>query len=77
MTNTRTTSQVEAPRERTAFDIAVQIAGSQRELARVLDVSPQAVSLWRKRGVIPVHHVKKLSAIYGIARSVLNPGVFG
>lgn len=41
---------------KTPTDVAIEAVGSLTELARRLDVDPQVIVNWRKRG-IPVHQV--------------------
>jgi hypothetical protein len=35
---------------------------SSRKIARVCDVSDQAVSHWKKKGIIPIHAANRLQA---------------
>jgi len=48
--------------------------GSQTEIARACNVTPQAVYQWRK---VPVHHVLTVEALTGISRHDLRGDVFG
>lgn len=54
----------------------LRLNGKATALARLCRVSPQAVSLWRRKGVVPVSRVNQLSEMLGIPREKLNP-VFG
>lgn len=48
-----------------AFAAAIEKAGSKVNLATALGVSKAAVSQWR---AIPIRHVERVNALYGIAR---------
>lgn len=50
------------------IDKAVELAGSQQELARQLGVSQQAISEWVQRGYVPVGRVIEIEATYGVSR---------
>lgn len=59
-------------------DLALEaVAGNASALARLVGVSPQSVSLWKKKGVIPPSRVKQISEIFKIPREKLNPEIFG
>lgn len=53
-----------------------QLNGKAYALANLRGVSQQAVSLWRKKGVIPPERVNRVSGLLGIPREKLNP-IFG
>lgn len=53
-----------------------QLNGKAYALANLCGVSQQAVSLWRKKGVIPPERVNRFSGLLGIPREKLNP-IFG
>ena len=53
-----------------------QLNGKAYALANLCGVSQQAVSLWRKKGVIPRERVNRVSGLLGIPREKLNP-IFG
>ena len=53
-----------------------QLNGKAYALANLCGVSQQAVSLWRKKGVIPPERVNRVSGLFGIPREKLNP-IFG
>jgi len=44
-----------------ALKVAIDLVGSQAELARKLGVSPMTVTQWKRRGV-PVRRVKEIEA---------------
>ena len=50
-----------------------QLNGKAYALANLCGVSQQAVSLWRKKGVIPPERVNRVSGLLGIPREKLNP----
>lgn len=50
------------------IDKAVELAGSQQELAKQLGVSQQAISEWVQRGYVPVGRVIEIEATYGVSR---------
>lgn len=53
-----------------------QLNGKAYALANLCGVSQQAVSLWKKKGVIPTERVNRISGLLGIPREKLNP-LFG
>lgn len=53
-----------------------QLNGKACALANLCGVSQQAVSLWRKKGVVPPDRVNHISGLLGIPREKLNP-IFG
>ena len=61
------------------FDIVLKKMGSrQADLARVLNVSPQAVCQWVKgRRPIPVRLALRVETLCGVSRHELRPDVFG
>lgn len=58
---------------------AVQIAGSQAELARRIGgkVKQQHVNYWLKNGYIPPEHCVAIEAATGVSRHELRSDVFG
>lgn len=50
----------------TAIERAVQAAGSQTALAKVLGVTPQAVSAWVEQGFTPPYRVIGVAAATGV-----------
>lgn len=54
-------------------DRAIELAGSQSQLARDVGVTPQAVSKWQAAGQVGPEHVQIVSQLYGIPVSELNP----
>ena len=53
---------------------AVEAAGSQALLASSLGVTQQAVSLWVRRGFVPVSRVVEIETQFGVDRAELvNP----
>lgn len=46
------------------------------ELARQLNVTRQAIALWKNRGKIPAERVLAVEAISGVSRSVLRPDLY-
>ena len=55
------------------ISLAVGKAGSQAALAKVLGISPQAVSRWEK---IPVKRALKIEQKLGIPRHQLRPDIW-
>ena len=53
-----------------------QLNGKAYALANLCGVSQQAVSLWRKKGVIPPERFNRVSGLLGIPREKLTP-IFG
>lgn len=50
---------------------ALQQAGNQVQLAERLGVSQQAVSIWLRRGWVPVRRALEIEAQFGVARARL------
>lgn len=49
---------------------------TQSDLARQIGVKRATVSIWKKRGFIPVRNVKKVAEVTGIPTYVLCPEYF-
>lgn len=57
---------------------AVDVAGSQAALARLLGVSQPSVWKWLDRGkALPAEHVHAVVAATGISKEELRPDLFG
>lgn len=55
---------------------AIKAAGSQEKLAEKLGVSQQAISVWLRRGWVPLRRAQEIEALFGVARHrVLNPRI--
>jgi len=52
-------------------------AYGNNRLAADLGVSPQAVSMWAKRGVLPPRRVCAASRLLGVPAERLSPELFG
>lgn len=63
----------------TSIERAVQIVGSQSEVARQVGVKPQSVQQWVSSGRVPPHWCLTLERITNkqITRYDLRPDVFG
>lgn len=55
--------------------VLVERVGSQRKLAELLGVTPQAISLW-KLGKIPAERVLAIEGATGVSRRVLRPDLY-
>ena len=56
---------------------AVELAGSQSALARIVGVSQQAVFKWIRRGKqLPPEHVLAVEAATGVSRYDLRPDIY-
>ena len=60
-------------KEMSGIEQAVELAGSQTQLARQIGVTPQAVQQWVERGYVPPRRVPKVTEITGIPACLLNP----
>lgn len=57
---------------------AIRVAGSQSALARTLGVRQQAVSVWEKRGYVPLRRALEIEAQFGVPRArLINPRITG
>jgi DNA-binding transcriptional regulator YdaS (Cro superfamily) len=58
---------------------AIEVVGSQSELARLVGVSPQAVHAWTKGGAISALCASRIerATAGAITRSDLRPDIFG
>ena len=61
----------------TPIERAIDICGTQEELARRISKTQQAVSFWKRRGTIPAECVPAVEAATGIPRQELRPDLFG
>lgn len=60
-----------------ALERAIERVGSQRSLARLLNISQQSVSGWVKRGSpLPPKHVLAVETATGISRHDLRPDIY-
>lgn len=53
---------------------AKEAAGGPTALGRAIDLTPQAVSLWKE---VPAKHVLAVERITGISRHELRPDIYG
>lgn len=60
---------------RSAVEKAIKkLGGTQKDLSMFCGLkSAQAVQYWKKTGVIPARHVRKVSKATGVAAEELNP----
>lgn len=56
---------------------AIEVAGSQTKLARVIGATQGHVSQWLRRGKVPADKVLLIERATGIPRAELRPDVFG
>lgn len=54
----------------------IAIVGSQSELARLLNITPQAINGWRNKKIPPCR-VLMIEQISGVSRHELRPDVYG
>lgn len=60
--------------ELTGIELACYAAGGQAKLADLLGCSQQNVSMWRRRGWVPVDRVVEIEQATGVDRKLLiNP----
>jgi DNA-binding transcriptional regulator YdaS (Cro superfamily) len=65
------------PDSGSALDRAIEVAGSQSALARVLGVSQNAVSRWARRlTALPPEHVLAVEAATGVSKHELRPDIY-
>lgn len=57
------------------LNLAIAKAGSGVALARIVGVTPMAVSYWKARG-IPARHVLAVEAATGVSRHDLRPDLY-
>ncbi len=66
----------EQPETKTGIARAVEAAGGQSALARLLDVSQQAVQQWLLQGYVPTGRVADMSRLTGVAAvDLLDPRI--
>jgi DNA-binding transcriptional regulator YdaS (Cro superfamily) len=53
--------------------LAIEAAGSVTALARLLGMSQQALSEWRR---VPAHRLRQVEAVTGIPREKLRPDLY-
>lgn len=56
------------------IDVAARVAGSQKALASLLNVTPQAITKWRVR--IPAERVLDIERVTGVPRCDLRPDLY-
>jgi len=57
---------------------AIDAAGGQVALARLLKIHPALVSQWRTgRRPVAAHHILSIEAMTQVSRHVLRPDIFG
>ena len=59
-----------------AIEKACKAAGSQSALARLLDLSPQAVQHWCATGRVPAERVIEVERASGVSRHELRPDLY-
>lgn len=59
-----------------AIQRACEQAGSQSALARMLEVTPQAVQSWCATGRVPAERVIPIEAATGVSRHELRPDLY-
>lgn len=59
------------PTEPTGISEALRLTGSQTKLAKSLGVTQQSVSLWLRRGYVPLLRAREIEMLYGVARQRL------
>lgn len=52
---------------------AIEIAGSQVKLAKLLGITHQAISKWQD---VPIHHLIRIEQLTGVHRSLLRPDLY-
>lgn len=52
---------------RKGIDRAIEAVGSQRNLAKMLGITDQAISFWVQKGHVPLPRLKEVSALTGVA----------
>ncbi len=61
---------------KTGIADAVQQVGTQEALAEQLGVSQQAVSIWLRRGWVPLRRAQEIEALTGVGRArLINPRI--
>lgn len=56
---------------------AIKAAGSAAALARICGQPPQAVTRWKRTGLVPPKHCRKIEEATGVTRYELRPDFFG
>ena len=60
----------------TGIQRAVTLAGSQFQLAEVIGVTQQAISLWLARGWVPAERAREIEMVFGVPRlELINPKI--
>lgn len=57
--------------EKTGIQTAVEAAGDQSRLARLLGVKPQSVQSWVEKGFAPVGRARQISRVSGVDHRLL------
>jgi DNA-binding transcriptional regulator YdaS (Cro superfamily) len=56
---------------------ACDAVGGQVELAKAMNVTPQAINQWVTHNRIPANRVIEIERLTGVSRHALRPDVFG
>lgn len=56
---------------------AIKYSGGVTAVAEALDVTPQRVSNWNRRGSIPPTYVLSVEKLSGVSRHKLRPDIYG
>ena len=57
-------------------ELAIKEAGGQGALAHQLGVSQQAISLWKRRGYVPLSRLTEIEAQYGVRKiEMIDPRI--
>jgi DNA-binding transcriptional regulator YdaS (Cro superfamily) len=59
-----------------ALERAFSAVGGPTKLARLLGVTPQAVDLWKKKGVVPPRRVPMVEHLTGVPGHELRPDMY-
>lgn len=59
-----------------ALQKAINAAGSQTKLARLLGKYPQLVQAWTQNGLVPAHWVVPIEKATGVSREELRPDLY-
>ena len=69
-------SDMTSPRTLTPLEVAINIAGSQTKLAKLVGVTRQAVQIWlTETGMVPLDKLEAVAAATGLRPAYLRPDI--
>jgi DNA-binding transcriptional regulator YdaS (Cro superfamily) len=62
--------------KRKSLEEVLEAPGETTRIAKELDIAPQAISQWRRKGRVPPNRVLDVERVTGVHRHFLNPDIY-